>query len=558
MLSRFVRVQSADVTSIEQVNQRVVAFLRLILVAAALVIVIVDPSEPYILRRGTYSVLGLYTLYSAILYVETFYTAPRYYIVRRWSYWLDVAWFVVLVALNSGTNSIFFFGFLFAIMVAAFQQGFRTGMLVASVSALLFSLVGIVAAAEGQGFELNRFLLRPMILLVLGYMLAFWGEADLRYKHRLALLRQVGQLSNPRFGADRTIGRVMDYVCASYRASACLLVLRELPGRASSLRRADAASPGQAGQPAPLPPDVSAALLNFPPEQALLFREPRRWPGWLRRATIAGAPAEGAAAAQAVATILEARTFISVPIVYRGEAVGRGYLLAQHRSAFGEQDIEFLLQLVEQVTPVLDNIRLLDRLATDAATEERQRIARDLHDSVLQPYIGLQLGLAAVRQRQQAGLDVRDDIARLADLTTEGIAELRGYVRDLRGQGQPASDLIGVVQNFARKFSATTGIAIQVSGAPGMRVNDRLAAEALQIAVEGLSNIRRHTRAQSANIQLACANERLYIQIENPQTAENVTPFVPRSIGGRAEALGGQVRVTQTPQHTVVLAEIPL
>lgn len=70
------------------------------------------------------------------------------------------------------------------------------------------------------------------------------------------------------------------------------------------------------------------------------------------------------------------------------------------------------MQLIEHVLPVIDNIRLVDRLASAAAEEERRRIARDLHDRIVQPYIGLQLGLAAVRQRLATAGEVTADVDR--------------------------------------------------------------------------------------------------------------------------------------------------
>ena len=70
--------------------------------------------------------------------------------------------------------------------------------------------------------------------------------------------------------------------------------------------------------------------------------------------------------------------------------------------------------LIEHVTPVLENIRLVDRLASEAAEYERQRIARDIHDGMIQPYIGLQLGLAAIRQKIERGNnDVGHDVREL-------------------------------------------------------------------------------------------------------------------------------------------------
>jgi hypothetical protein len=122
------------------------------------------------------------------------------------SHWIDVGCFLVLVALSSGTNSIFFFFFFFAILVASFRWGFKAGLRVTVISALSFMLIGYATAPAESTFELNRFLLRPIYLLVLGYMIAYWGGNEIKLKRRLNLLKEINLLANPRFGVSETIG----------------------------------------------------------------------------------------------------------------------------------------------------------------------------------------------------------------------------------------------------------------------------------------------------------------------------------------------------------------
>jgi signal transduction histidine kinase len=211
--------------------------------------------------------------------------------------------------------------------------------------------------------------------------------------------------------------------------------------------------------------------------------------------------------------------------------------------------------------PAVDNIRLVDRLASDAAEAERQRIARDLHDSVIQPYIGLQLGLAAIRQKLMTGqVDMRDDIERVITLTHSGIAELRRYVGGLKDSREHESGLVSAVQRFARKFTEATSIAVRVEAATTMPVSDRLAAEVFQMVAEGLSNVRRHTISAWATIRLACHSDQLILCIENDSPeGSSANAFMPRSIMERAAALGGNTRVeSNDPGGTVVIVEIPL
>src|SRR5439155_5188170 len=131
--------------------------------------------------------------------------------------------------------------------------------------------------------------------------------------------------------------------------------------------------------------------------------------------------------------LLAAEAYIKVPVRYRGATIGRLYLTAAQRYPFEASDVDFLLQVLEHTMPTIDNIRLVDRLASDTAEEERRRIGRDLHDSVIQPYIGLQMGLVAMQQKLATQRQtVSEDVERLLALTTAGIAELRHYMGALR------------------------------------------------------------------------------------------------------------------------------
>jgi signal transduction histidine kinase len=237
--------------------------------------------------------------------------------------------------------------------------------------------------------------------------------------------------------------------------------------------------------------------------------------------------------------------------------------------------VEFLIQVADYLMPVIDSIRLVDRLAAEAAEEERQRIARDIHDSIIQPYIGLQIGLAGVRQKLAAdGIDVssdREDLLevirdaaadtdRLIEMTGDGINDLRDYVHGLREAGGSEGGLTSSVRRFASKFTQATNIVVQVRADPDLGVDDRLAAEMFQIIVEGLSNIRRHTQSTRAFIDMECSDSRVILRIENDAThGSTPTPFKPQSIAERALSLGGRAYVEFFgDMGTSVIVEIPV
>jgi len=201
-------------------------------------------------------------------------------------------------------------------------------------------------------------------------------------------------------------------------------------------------------------------------------------------------------------------------------------------------------------------------LASSAAEQERQKIARDIHDSVIQPYIGLQYKVAAIRNKLSDGRteDVAADLEHLFDVTNEEVSGLRRYVRGLKEAGASRDDLLSAVRRYVGQFEDHYGIRVRVECKTDINVNDRLAAELIQIVHEGLSNVRKHTEATQARVSFECRGGRILLRVENEQNGgPPAALFVPRSIAERAEGLGGRAHVESVAgSHTAVRVEIPL
>ena len=545
-----------------------VAGMRLALAASALLIIYIDPAEPDRFVLLTYLVLVLYTLYSAsLLYLQTR-QGHLTKAVSRWSHWADVAWYLLLISLSSGTNSIFFFFFFFCILVASFRWGLVAGLRVTFVSSVSFSLVGYFASPPAPDFELNKFLLRPVYLCLLGYMMAHLGDYEIALRRRLALLKEVATISNPRFGIQRTLGVIMSQLRAFYDADACLFLLRDEAAGAYRLLHAKRSEGGAGLTEKPLDEVHARHLLAVPDACALSYGAARDFLGRERQAYFAydlirNEPEQsGRNAAAELADMLDAFSFASAPLLTRSQLLGRIFLIRKAGRSFNHGDVVFLAQVVEQISPVIENIMLVDRMASGAAEEERKRIARDIHDSIIQPYIGLQIGLATLEGRLarsedcESYTDIRSQVARLIGMTEEGVRYLRGYVRGLTEEHTQGDILVVSLRNFAEKFRGATGIEVAVE-AQDVQVNDRLAAEIFQLVAEGLSNVRRHTQSAWAAVRLTQEGEAVVVRVEN-ESPESCSGFTPRSISLRAGSLGGRIRVETAHNRTCVIIEIPL
>ena len=547
---------------VEAVDRRTVTLLRVLLAVAALTVTLIDPSAPERFVEISYGLLGAYCLYSTLLYVAVH--QGRSPLPVRWSHWIDVAWFTVLIALSNGPSSIFFFFYLFPILVASFRWGFAEGMRVTGTCTILFILFAYFAAGSPTAeFELNRFLIRPIYLLVFGFMTASWGGREVVFRRRLALFRDIGRSSNPRFGVDQAFQSLTDKLCAFYDADVCLL--RVLTAAPTGKTLWHAIRPGAEGDRTDTVADLHRSAEMLSGDFGIVYSN--------GAGSILGEgvchvvdprsldPAEaGTVDCAAIASAFRANAFVLLPLHQHGGLFGVLYI-ASRRPSFDRSDLEFLTHLTNQVLPGIENIQLLDRLASQAAGQQRQKLGRDLHDTTVQPYIGLKLGLEALELKHDAGQPIREDLRKLISLADTSIAEIRGFVRDLKGgtDAQVGSILVTALRQQAAKYREFYGISISVEADDQLQVNDRLGAEVFQMIIEGLSNIRRHTDSKVAVVSISRTEASLHIRIENElDGSAPVEEFVPKSIAGRTASLGGRAAVECTAERTVVSVEIPL
>ena len=554
--------------TVRWIDLRKISVMRVILALSALMVVYVDPSDSNRFSGLTYFFLTGYVVYSIAIWAMAI-RHSRIFPIKI-LHWLDVAWYLPLIALSRGTNSIFFFFFFFAILVASFGWGFASGMRVTIVSTILFTVIGYASVHALPDFELNRFLLRPIQLLALGYLIAYWGGVQSRLIARLQLLKEVSLLSNPRFGVDRTIQTVLESLRSAYSVESCLMILPKsqagepirLYGSSKegdySLHSTDRNASLTGNSSRELTNQLARVFLSVPSSLAIIYRQGNRSEPQLYD-TRTAALVKGQSANLQFLNALEGKSCFSVPIYYRSQPVGRLNLIGgTHR--FDYADVDFVLQVMEQITGVLENIRLVDSLASDAAGQERRKIAQDIHDSVIQPYIGLQFGLTAVKQKLVNREDVRDDVAELLSLTNGEIADLRNYVGGLRRGESPREIFLPAVRRFASKFSEATGLSVEIEGSDDLPIYDRLAAELFQMIEEALSNVRRHSTSSYAKLRIAINDGHLEMNIRNERLKRlGEASFTPRSIAERAAALGGHAIVYTDPNFdTVVSVQIPL
>jgi signal transduction histidine kinase len=558
------------------VDVRMIAAIRCILAFSGLVIVYVDPTQPAIFSALTYTSLVIYGIWSCVLAIMAFrrdLSAPP----PRDTHWGDVLFCAYLVTLTQGTNSLFFTFFLFAILSASFSRGFQEGLLVTGASVILFILASIWFEPNAK-FGFDQSLVRPIYLLTLGYMISYWGGHEITQRRRMRILQEVNNQSNPRFGYDHAIRINLERIVNFFGAKACILVLRRptVPPTYLSYYTSQRTKDKDLHE-SPLPyatinPDSSNSdsineeatqiLLNLPSTFSACYDSN---PSWWKRYLPGAYPAIDpylSRQCRALADLLDTPCFLTVPYTQHDGSAGHLFLIPQKRS-FRHADVEFVAQLVMSISRIVESMQLMDELVSESAKHERFRISLDIHDTTIQPYIGLKLGLDALNR--QAGLNnpLSKEISELLSMTEATIRDLRRYATTLRDDKELAGDsLVTSVQDQADHFKRFYGINVKLLCDTEIKLNSRLAGAVLQIFAEGLSNILKHTQTRNAYISMQREGPNLLLEIANESSDEDGTSkseFIPRSINARAVSLGGSSLVLSNADgYTVVQISIPL
>jgi signal transduction histidine kinase len=205
----------------------------------------------------------------------------------------------------------------------------------------------------------------------------------------------------------------------------------------------------------------------------------------------------------------------------------------------------------------------------ERAALERQRIARDLHDSVSQSLFSTTLHVrTAQRALELEGLDsagpVGEELSEIGQLTRGALAEMRALILELRPGALADEGLVVAVTKQASALSAREGLVIQVDG-PDERLplGPEVEEQLYRLGQEALANVVKHARASRATVRIATADDAVSIEVSDDgrgfdPAAVGANHFGLRSMRGRVTDLGGRLQVTSTPgRGTVLRVEVP-
>lgn len=244
-----------------------------------------------------------------------------------------------------------------------------------------------------------------------------------------------------------------------------------------------------------------------------------------------------------------------------------GYLafLLQQEQRSHERTKDLLHQLDVAHTQLSAYALRVEELTT---ITERQRIARDLHDTLVQGVAGLLMQMDVVNNhlQQQRVERAQELLEQVMDDARNTISDARCAIGELRTQSVRPDDLIEMVQEEISRFSATTGISC-VSTLDALANTPAACCEhVLRTITEGLTNIARHAQAHRAWIHVSRRDDILMVGVHDdgigfdvPGTHLQIGHYGLLGMRERAKLIGGSVEVKSEPGiGTTLLLQIPL
>jgi signal transduction histidine kinase len=256
------------------------------------------------------------------------------------------------------------------------------------------------------------------------------------------------------------------------------------------------------------------------------------------------------------------RSYLAAPLCVGESVIGFLHLDSFTPHFFTVLHAERLSAFVNQAAIALENARLYQRAQALAALEERQRIARDLHDSVTQTLFAASIvANAIIRQWKDDPASIGAELRELRDLTQGALAEMRTLLLELRPNALLEADLGDLLRQLADTIKGRSRVRVIFHAEGKLTLPPAVHVAFFRLAQEALNNVMKHARAQHVKIQLLRGAGRVELLVQDDGRG-----FDPQAVSGermgirimheRAREAGIQLTLTSRPNEGTQLKAI--
>jgi len=263
------------------------------------------------------------------------------------------------------------------------------------------------------------------------------------------------------------------------------------------------------------------------------------------------------------------RAVASIPLISKGQVQGMLTIGSHQLHRFRQEDVELLVSIGHQLGVAIENAQLFQQTRELAVLEERNRMAREIHDTLAQGFTGIVLQLEAAEQALDGTpAEVPDHLSRAKNLARESLQEARRSVWGLLPRALEQHSLEAALQEEVSRINAAgrEKTSFSLSG-ERVELPSNVQAALLRICQESFTNVRRHARATQVTVDLTFYPEAVCLKVqddgigfdfEGVKAAGTQSSFGLAGMKERARLLGGTLAVSsQKGKGTLVEVSIP-
>ncbi|MBE2270525.1 MAG: GAF domain-containing protein [Anaerolinea sp.] len=256
---------------------------------------------------------------------------------------------------------------------------------------------------------------------------------------------------------------------------------------------------------------------------------------------------------------------LAVPLVVGDKLIGVMDIRARESSRFGSTDALVMSTLADQIAVAVQNARLYAQAQELAVLEERNRLARELHDSVSQALYGIALGTRTARTLLDRDPKlVAEPLDYVLSLAEAGLTEMRALIFELRPEALRNEGLIAALTKQAASLQARHGIQVETDLCVEPEIRIEIKEALYQIAREAMHNTVKHARASRVMLTLQARPDALVLDLRDDGIGFDTGESFPGHLGlhsmrERALRLKGTITLESTPGFgTHIAVTIPV
>lgn len=259
---------------------------------------------------------------------------------------------------------------------------------------------------------------------------------------------------------------------------------------------------------------------------------------------------------------------VAVPVKSKGRNIGAIFVAREATRPFEDTEVELLGAVGSQIGSFLENAQLFANAEALAVLQERERVAREVHDGLAQTlgYLNVQLGIIDHLLKRGEAEKVQTEIEQMTEVTREAYGDLRQAIVDLRVPVS-AAGLRRTLREYAEEFSRRTGIVCHFEGHHGFPIvlAPSVEVQLVRIVQEALTNAKKHAPGCEVWLSVEASQEeaRVTVRDNGPGFDPNAVlaqgmQFGLRTMIERAESAGGKLRIESAPgAGTTISAVVP-